>query len=159
VTYPQWRPSTAQSLATFAHEGQVDKAGVDYIGHARRVVYHLIEDPAFAALSHDEQDIAIMVAWLHDVIEDTAVTSFVLSDLGCPGEVRWRVANLSRLPGQSPEAYYDLVARDSITLMVKAADIADNSDPKRLALLSPDTQRGLIRTYTKARKALGLETA
>jgi len=125
-------------------------------------VGYLTEDPAFKALNADEQSIATMVAWLHDVLEDTAVTTSMLSDLGCPEEVNFLIRLLTR-PRVVTESitarYYRNIAEDPIALMVKAADIADNADPKRLALLSPDTQRGLIRTYTKARKALGLEGA
>ena len=52
----------AKALATRAHEGQTDKAGLPYITHPERVASRL--------QSPEEQ----VVAWLHDTVEDTAIT-------------------------------------------------------------------------------------
>lgn len=156
MTYPQWGPQAAKALATFAHRGQVDKADEPYIDHPERVVARLGTQPEFRALSRGERDVAKMVAWLHDVIEDTAVTLGVLEALGCPEEVAWRVWRLTRVPGQQPNDYYVAIADDPITLMVKAADIDDNTDPTRLALLDWETRDRLTKKYAKARAALGL---
>ena len=54
----------ARDKATTAHHGQTDKAGADYIDHPARVVGHLVRPTK-------EQSI---VAWLHDVVEDTSVS-------------------------------------------------------------------------------------
>ncbi len=44
-----------------------------------------------------------------------------------------------------------------IALRVKLADIADNMDEERLALLDPQTANRLRRKYKQALKALGAE--
>ena len=52
----------AKALATRAHSGQTDKAGLPYITHPERVAGRL-DTP-------EEQ----VVGWLHDTVEDTEVT-------------------------------------------------------------------------------------
>lgn len=54
----------AQALAASAHQEMVDKAGRPYVGHPTRVVGYLVNPTA-------EESV---VAWLHDVVEDTSVT-------------------------------------------------------------------------------------
>ena len=54
----------AVSIARLAHQGQVDKAGVDYIHHPLRVM---------DAVEEEKEKI---VAVLHDVVEDTELTLF-----------------------------------------------------------------------------------
>ena len=54
----------ARHVATAAHAGQVDKAGRPYIEHPA--------DVAFRVRDHAPQ--VQVVAWLHDVVEDTTVT-------------------------------------------------------------------------------------
>jgi (p)ppGpp synthase/HD superfamily hydrolase len=61
--------------ATRAHEWQTDKAGKPYIGHLLRVTSGVrIESELEAA--------ARMAAVLHDILEDTTVTSADLRSLG-----------------------------------------------------------------------------
>jgi len=159
TTFPEWGPYTARHLASFAHAGQTDKAGEPYIYHPQRVTHRVMDHPAFDSLSVANKDAAIMVAWLHDVIEDTEITDQALMDLGCPQLVRSAVWRLTRLPDVSAEDYYAGIAADPIALLVKECDIADNADPARLALLDSATQERLTRKYAKARAALGLNVA
>ena len=56
----------ARDIATRAHRGQTDKSDADYIDHPRRVAQR-VRHYATA----DQQDAAQVVAWLHDVVEDT----------------------------------------------------------------------------------------
>lgn len=161
-TFPEWGPYTARHLASFAHAGQTDKAGEPYIYHPQRVVGRVVEHPLFDSLPAADKGIAIMVAWLHDVIEDTAVTTVVLSHTGCPYEVNYRVRLLTRPKVHSDagtERYYLGISEDPIALLVKECDIADNADPARLARLDSATQERLARKYAKARAALGLTVA
>lgn len=55
---------TAIQIATKAHEGQTDKAGLPYITHPTRVMEQV---------KHLGADYAI-VAILHDVVEDSDIT-------------------------------------------------------------------------------------
>jgi ADP-ribosyl-[dinitrogen reductase] hydrolase len=56
----------ARELATTAHAGQVDKVGAPYIEHPARVAGRV-------RAAGDGED-AEVVAWLHDVVEDTEIT-------------------------------------------------------------------------------------
>lgn len=144
----------ARRIAEQAHAGQVDKAGEPYIGHVARV----------AARLHDPLDRA--VAWLHDVIEDTpwTVVALLNSRYELPREsqgqtwsdVVWDVKALTHRPNEPRDRYYDQVkAAGPRAVRVKLADIADNSDPERLAVLDDATRARLTQKYAKARKALG----
>lgn len=106
----------AEALATVAHSGQSRKgSGEPYIEHPRRV--------AASATSWRTR----CVAWLHDVTEDTPVTTGTLLKL-FPAEVLEAVGHLTRAEGEKYSEYIDwLVAHGSrIALLVKAADLADN---------------------------------
>ena len=52
----------ALEIATLAHKGQKDLAGIDYIEHPKKVASFLN--------SNEEK----AVAYLHDVLEDTSLT-------------------------------------------------------------------------------------
>jgi hypothetical protein len=128
----------ARELAHRAHAGQEDKAGRPYIEHVARVA---------AAVSDDQE--AEAVAWYHDVVEDNPV------QITFPNaRIMGAVLILTRGPGQSSDAYYASIRANPLALRVKLADIADNSDEARLALLDDKTAARLRRKYTKARRAL-----
>jgi len=132
----------AEEIAAAAHRGQVDKAGQPYITHPARVA---------ARVAGDEN--AVAVAWLHDVVEDTAVTLVDLEE-SFPAEVTTAVDALTRRPGEAPAAYYARVRAVPLALTVKLADMADNSDPQRLARLDAATRERLIAKYARARAEL-----
>lgn len=133
----------ARRIATEAHRGQVDKAGVAYITHPARV----------AARVHGD-DAAEVVAWLHDVVEDTAITlAQVAQDF--PPFIIAAVDAMSRRPDESPDNYYRRVRANPLARTVKLADIADNSDPQRRAALDPATQARLNAKYDHALRCLG----
>jgi (p)ppGpp synthase/HD superfamily hydrolase len=134
----------ARRIATNAHAGQKDKNGVDYIEHPRRVAGRLQQ--------LDEQ----AVAWLHDVVEDTAVTEDDLREQGVDEAIVEAVLLLSRNRGDADD-YYPRIAAQPLARSVKLADIADNTDPARAALLDPETRERLAEKYRKARRTLGVE--
>lgn len=158
TTFPAWNQTTAEYLARAMHNGQVDKSGHIYIGHPRRVVERVKYHHRFQLLSEGEKQIALMVAWLHDVIEDTSMTLSALLALGCPEEVCNRVWMLTRLSGQQPTTYYRLIKTDPITLMIKECDVEDNTDPRRLVQLDEPTRSRLETKYAKAKVMLGMNT-
>lgn len=133
----------AKDLAHRAHAGQVDKAGRPYIEHVARVAAAVSDDPEAEA-----------VAWLHDVLEDCE-PKFCNELLHIrPVTVFYAAQALTR--GKfSERTYYDRIRRDPLALRVKLADIADNSEEERLALLPSDVAARLRRKYAKARKMLG----
>ncbi|MCL2394022.1 MAG: HD domain-containing protein [Acidimicrobiaceae bacterium] len=132
----------AEHIARRAHDGQTDKAGHPYIEHPARVAARLTDPELRAA------------AWLHDVVEDTDWTADRLLEAGMPDRVVETVVAVTRLPGQDDDAYYAQVAASGEGTAVKQADIADNADPNRLALLDPATRAGLEAKYTKALQAI-----
>ena len=135
----------ARAIATIAHRGQVDKAGAPYITHPERVVGHL----------HNPIAAEIAAAWLHDVLEDTDLTRDDLHAAGVDWSIIGTVEALTRTKGQAPEEYYETIRGSYRARRVKLADIADNTDPNRLALLDDATIARLTRKYAKARLLLG----
>ena len=134
----------ARRIATEAHRGQTDKLGVDYIEHPRRVAARL-EHPAEQA-----------VAWLHDVVEDTAVTAEDLRKQGVDDAIVDAVLLLTRTE-DGADTYYARIAGSPLARSVKLADIADNTDPERTARLDTTTRERLAAKYRHARRALGAE--
>ena len=124
----------AEQLATRAHLGQVDKSGMPYIGHPARV--------AARTRARNEGDAVEVVAWLHDVVEDTTVTyEDIEEQFGA--EIAQAVDAITRRPDEESDRYYARVAGNPIALQVKRSDIEDNLDPERTARLDPATRERL----------------
>jgi (p)ppGpp synthase/HD superfamily hydrolase len=126
----------AISIATLAHKGQKRRGGEDYIVHPRRVA----ERVERAGLG----DLAIQVAWLHDVIEDSDVTATELLDRGCWPDVVRDVQALSRGRDQT---YGEFIANikygaSDRARHVKVHDLLDN--------LTDDPAPWQIRRYSRA---------
>ncbi|PPK92646.1 HD domain-containing protein [Kineococcus xinjiangensis] len=136
--------AAARELAASAHAGQVDKAGAPYLSHPERVAARV------AAQVPSGPAEAVAVAWLHDVVEDTSVTAEELRAAGFPERVVAAVLALTRVPGEEPDTYYARVAADPLALRVKRADIADNTDPARVAALDGATRERLAAKYAHA---------
>lgn len=133
----------AKALAYRAHAGQVDKAGRPYIEHVARVAAAVSDDPE-----------AEVVAWLHDVLEDAPKYGKEVIEI-VPASPMWRaILCVTRAKWMTPEMYYHEIRTSYLARKVKLADIADNADESRLALLDPETADRLRRKYAKARRAL-----
>lgn len=134
----------AQAIATIAHRGQLDKAGLPYITHPQRVVSYLF----------NPRDQEVAAAWLHDVLEDTDLTREDLHEAGIDWPTIGIVEFLTHTPGQRLEDYYADIRASYTARRVKLADIADNTDPNRLAKLDAETIVRLTKKYAKARLLL-----
>jgi predicted transcriptional regulator of viral defense system len=133
----------ALTIATSAHQGQVDKSGVDYIHHPMRVAAGFAQDS-------DES----VVALLHDVLEDTDVT---LDDLFAQGLTQAQADALVAITHLDNEPNVDYIARvknNALATRVKLADLDDNSSPERMANLDQATQDRLQGKYDRARAQL-----
>ena len=111
----------AIALAAAAHATQIDKAGQPYILHPVRVMQKC------AAESWETQIVAV----LHDTVEDTWVTLKVLRSMELSDAV---VAGVDAMTHRKGESYVDYIrrcAQNPIALVVKLADLDDNSDPIR----------------------------
>lgn len=137
----------ARTLAEIAHAGQLDKAGRPYVEHLARVALAVADHPTSPGLLQ-------AVAWLHDSIEDTDLSEQDLRAGGMPTEVVEAVRAITHDPDEPRVDYYARVRKNELARIVKLADVADNSDPARLALLDDATRQRLERKYFIARKTL-----
>ena len=138
----------ARLLAIEKHAAVTDKVGRPYIEHPARVAAYARE------LAPGRPDVEA-VAWLHDVVEDTEVTGRELEKQFDAGVVA-AVLALTRRADEDPDAYYRRVAADPIALLVKEADLADNTDPSRSEQLPPEVRDRLAAKYAHARERLSL---
>lgn len=131
----------ALAIATKAHEGQTDKAGVPYILHPIRVSNRCQTD--------EERIVAI----LHDTIEDTDVTPDYLLSEGFPKNIVEAVLSVTRNEGESYEDFVIRSKQNPIGRQVKIHDLEDNMDITRLHSLSEkDLER--LNKYLKAYRVL-----
>lgn len=107
-------------IAQDAHSGQSDKAGRPYIAHPVKVMN---------SVSSIEEKI---VAILHDVMEDTDVTSDDLREAGIPEKLILEIEALTHAPSMEYDEYIKRVSHFSIASVVKLADLKDNMDITRL---------------------------
>ncbi len=134
----------ALQIAAGAHEGQKDKDGSPYILHPLRAMLRV------------EGEEARIVAVLHDVVEDTAVTA---DDLRREGFGESIVAAVLCVTHRPDESYADYVVRckaNEVARRVKLADLEDNArldrTPLRADRLESDLAR--IRRYALSYKFL-----
>lgn len=128
-------------IATKAHRGQRDKGGAPYILHPLRVM--------LGAANDDERVVAV----LHDVVEDSALT---LDDLRAKGLTAVQAAGLDAVTKRNEEAYDAFIRRASVNAIgraVKILDLRDNSDLSRIAAPT-DQDRARVEKYRHALQLL-----
>ena len=133
----------AENIATKAHAGQFRTGGVlPYIEHPKLVAKRVLGD-------HEAQ----VVAWLHDVIEDTGETEESLIEAGIPSHLVDAVRLMTKTRESSYEDYLDRIASSPLATKVKIADmisnLADNPTAKRIRKYA----KGLLR-LTRQHEAL-----
>jgi (p)ppGpp synthase/HD superfamily hydrolase len=134
----------ASAIASIAHRDQVDKAGEPYLGHVERVA------GMFDAAHWVERCIAL----LHDTIEDSDITADDLLRAGVHRQVLDAVVLLTRTVDVSPADYYARISSNPTARLVKLADLADNTNPERLARLDSAVAARLKAKYAAAHAAL-----
>ena len=133
---PEQLEAAAEVYATRMHEGQLDKAGQPYSGHLRRVAERM---PTY--------DLRI-VAWLHDILEDTYTDSAQIHDAFGP-EIGAAVDAITRRPAEHYSDYIRRVGENPMARAVKIADLIDNSNLSRLSSVTlEDVKRQ--RKYNRA---------
>jgi len=133
----------AMQIAFDAHFGQTDRCGVPYICHPLTV----------AAKMPDETKIVIAI--LHDVLEDTSLTAEDLLQEGIPQSIVESVLLLTR-DKTIPYANYieKIISSKNIdALMVKLGDLSHNLDPVRRK--ECNLPRHLVERYELAQKMIG----
>lgn len=106
----------AEEIATIAHKGQFRRCGtIPYIVHPRDVASRVGQDV-------DAQ----VVAWLHDVLEDSEFTEEDLLNKGF-SEMQVNAIKLMTKDGVTPyDEYLEKVATCPIATKVKIADMISN---------------------------------
>lgn len=127
----------ALSIARQAHEGQLDKEGVDYIEH-----------PIYVASQVDTEE-EKAVALLHDVIEDSPVSAEELLQAGLPETVVTAVQVLTKKKEQDYQTYLENVKKNPLARLVKLSDLKHNSDLSRLSSIT-EKDRERLKKYKKA---------
>lgn len=113
----------AYELANNLHRGQVDKSGQPYIDHLIEVANQV------------EGKEAIMVALLHDAMEDQGVTECFLRNQKFPDEVIEAITVLTKSEDDYM-TYINLIKENPLARVVKIADMRHNSDLSRLKFVS-----------------------
>ncbi|MEU9027866.1 HD domain-containing protein [Streptomyces sp. NPDC048383] len=147
------RPLTlleVEALARTAHEGQTDKAGRPYAEHLAAVA----EGVRLRGGSAEQQ----AAAWLHDSVEDDALSAEWLAGAALPDAVKAMVLALTKRPREPLEEYAARILATPGAVLVKEADLAHNADPVRLSVLDDPTRARLSAKYAYVRSLLGITT-
>jgi len=125
----------SEEIATKAHAGQFRRGGqVPYIEHPRAVV---------SRVGNDQE--AQIVAWLHDVLEDTEETTQSLEEVGIPIHLITAVDLLTKTREVKYDNYLDRIAACPLAKKVKIADmlsnLSDNPTKKQILKYSKGLQR------------------
>lgn len=167
-----------ERLAEFAHFNQTDKAGYPYINHPRRVMQAVQTQGAapyvqMAAILHDvTEDTAFTCQMLLELgVPEATVEIVSLLDrdrsLTIARELRVAVDReewnnpdgvVETIAGKHDERYarfyYEQIKKNPGALMVKLADIHDNTQQWRLSYLPSAQQQKLKVKYAKALEIL-----
>ncbi len=106
----------AKQIATEAHKGQKRWGGEPFITHPEAV----------AEAMKDSSESFIVVAWLHDVIEDCGITPIQLVTRGIPEDIVMTVLALTKIKDEKYLDYILRVKKDGVAAWVKIADIEHN---------------------------------
>ncbi|MBQ4558628.1 MAG: bifunctional (p)ppGpp synthetase/guanosine-3',5'-bis(diphosphate) 3'-pyrophosphohydrolase [Clostridia bacterium] len=127
----------ALRLCFDAHINQVDKSGVPYVFHP----IHLAEQM--------DDEISIICALLHDVVEDTKYTFEDIRNLGFSEDVIDILKLLTHDKDTPYLEYVKQITTNKIALKIKLADIKHNSDLTRLEEVN-DQILDKIKVYKQA---------
>ena len=127
----------AKALAVKMHEGQLDKAGLPYVTHPQRVASRLASPEAQ------------VVGWLHDTVEDTAL-SLAEIEARFGAETAAAVDAISRREGEAWKVYLQRVKANPVAREVKISDLIDNSNLSRV----PDVKIKDVKRQARYNRAL-----
>ena len=113
----------ALALCFDAHKNQKDKSGLPYVFHP----FHLAEQ-----MTTEEE---IVVALLHDVVEDTDYTFADLENEGFGDSIIEALKLLTHQPDTDYMEYIRNIKTNPLATAVKLADLQHNSDVSRLDIV------------------------
>ena len=135
--------STAIKITSEAFEGKFDKGGVPYIMHCLHVM-NAVKHLGYKTM---------MIAVMHDLIEDTEYTLSDLVTIGFHEHVVNGVYMMTHEPNESYDRYIEHIGDVSMVIPIKMADLRHNSDITRLKdVREKDFAR--LTKYAKAYKYL-----
>lgn len=127
----------ALAIAVSAHQGYKDKTGLPYILHPLRIMARM------------EKVDDMIIAVLHDVVEDSDWTLDDLRREGFSGEIIAAVDSLTRREDETYPEYIERVKRNPAAIPIKLGDLEDNMNMLRLKQLGEnDWER--FRRYHRA---------
>jgi (p)ppGpp synthase/HD superfamily hydrolase len=129
----------AISLACKVHADQVDKAGRPYILHPIRLMQKFVNENE------------MIVAVLHDVIEDSRITLDDLRKYGLQDQIVEAIDCLSRRQRESYEDFIVRISTNELARRVKIEDIKDNLDLTRLNAVGSDDLSRVIKYHRALR--------
>ncbi len=140
----------ALSIALDAHRDQTAKAGQPYIFHLLGVAKQATTDDEF------------IVGLLHDFVEDgksgvRADRLKVVKD-AFGTVISAAIDAISKKPEESRQDYITRVAQNKLATAVKFHDLANNSNPQRLQLLTKSEQQVLLQKYKEDIEQLNRES-
>jgi len=116
----------AMNIAYDAHKDQVDKSGLPYIFH-----------PFYIAMQMESEE-TIIVAFLHDVVEDSNITFDDLQHYGFSNIVMDALKLLSHKKSIPYLDYIQEIKTNELARKVKLADLKHNSDTSRLEFVDEE---------------------
>ena len=131
----------AITIAIKAHAGQVDKAGQPYVLHPLRLMLKF------------ETEVEMIVAVMHDVIEDSEFTQDDLKKFGFSESIVEAIDCLSKRNGENYDDFVLRVSQNNLASKIKVEDIKDNLDITRLNKIT-DKDLKRVEKYHRALKAL-----
>lgn len=131
----------ALEIAFDAHKDQVDKAGLPYIYH-----------PFYLATQMETED-SIIVALLHDVVEDSHYTFEEIENYGFSPSIISTLRLLTHEDSEDYITYIHRVKENELARIVKLADLNHNSDESRLSHID-DKVRERLNRYAESIKIL-----
>lgn len=121
----------AMKLSFEAHKDQLDKSGIPYVYHP----FHLAEQ-----MNTEE---TVVVALLHDVVEDTDYTIQDMIEMGFPQSVTDALTLMTHGKNIPYLEYVVRLKENPIAREVKLADLRHNSDVSRLDAVDEKTMERL----------------
>ncbi len=136
---------TAIAIAVKAHSGHTDIGGAPYILHPLRVMLKM------------KTEVEMIVAVLHDVIEDSELSIGSLEKAGFSKEIIEAIRIVTRTEFSSYDDYISTIQTNQIATKVKLADIEDNMNLLRLNTLDEKAIKRLHKYFTSHKKLSGLK--
>ncbi|MCS6808888.1 MAG: GTP pyrophosphokinase [Bacteroidota bacterium] len=131
----------AIAIAASAHEHQRDRAGQAYILHPLRLMFRMTTEEE------------MIVAVLHDLVEDTEWTIESLREEGFSEDILFALDCLTKRHGEPYMALIERAKQSPLAVRVKIADLEDNMNMTRLKRIHAlDTER--LQRYHQAWRIL-----